>query len=651
MTPDESRAQRLFSDNSGVWLPPPDLTVSQWADRERRIPPEASAEPGMWRTSRAEYQRAVMDAVSDPATERIVMMTSAQIGKTEILLNVIGYFIDQETSPILKLDPTLDMGQAFSKDRLAPMIRDTPALQRKIKDPRSRDSGNTLLHKTFTGGHITIAGANSPASLASRPIRVLLCDEVDRYPVSAGTEGDPLSLAMKRTQNFWNRRIIWVSTPTILGISRIEKAYNASSREEWCVPCPSCGEYQPYAWERIVWKDRPEPVMVCARCGTEFNEVGWKAGQERGVWIAANAEERRTRGFHMNAFASPWATWKNLVEQYQEAFRNGEEELKVWWNTVLGLPWENQEGTIEAETMETHREEYPAELPDGVLVLTCGVDTQDDRLECEVVGWGLGKESWGIEYRVFYGDPGRSEVWNALDDFLSKLWRYRDGEQIGLSCVCIDSAGHFTDEVYRFVKPRARRNIFAIVGRGREGMPSVGKPSRNNRRHVALFTLGVTTIKGALFSRLKVEAPGPGYCHFPLEAKNNHRGYDAVYFKGLLSERMVVRRVRGRETITWEPRSVGIRNEPLDTRVYATGAMELFNPNFEMHAQRRARKATKSAAPRPPEVRKTPERRPEAPEKVNETQQSEPENAPKAPERRAKTPRRGVRLLRAGMRF
>ena len=654
MTPDESRAHRLFSDNSSVWLPPPDLTVSQWADRERRISPEASAEPGTWRTSRAEYQRAVMDAVSDPATERIVMMTSAQIGKTEILLNVIGYFIDQEPSPILKLDPTLDMGQAFSKDRLAPMIRDTPALQGKIKDPRTRDSGNTLLHKTFTGGHITIAGANSPASLASRPIRVLLCDEVDRYPVSAGTEGDPLSLAMKRTQNFWNRRVIWVSTPTILGISRIEKAYNASSREEWCVPCPSCGEYQPYAWERIIWKDRPEPVMVCAKCGAEYGETAWKAGQERGVWIAANPEERKTRGFHLNAFASPWATWTGLIEQYQEAFRNGEEELKVWWNTVLGLPWESQEGTIEAEAMETHREEYAAELPDGVLVLTCGVDTQDDRLEAEVVGWGLGKESWGIEYRVFYGDPGRSEVWNALDDFLSRVWRYRDGETLGLSCVCIDSAGHFTDEVYRFVKPRARRNVFAIVGRGRAGMPSVSKPSRNNRRHVALFTLGVTTIKGALFSRLKVENPGAGYCHFPLESRTGHRGYDEVYFKGLLSERMVVKRIKGRETVTWEPRSVGIRNEPLDTRVYATGAMELFNPNFEMHAQRRAKKAAKSTASGQPKIRRNPVQRPPAAPDVKGSPQNEPDPAPETPntpERRAKKSRRGVRLLRAGMRF
>ena len=229
MTETELNVRRHFCDEgNNLFSPPPNFTISEWADAERKIPPEASAEPGQWRTSRAEYQREIMNAVSDPLTERVVVMTAAQVGKTEILLNTIGYFIDLEPGPILCLNPTLEMGQAFSKDRLAPMIRDTPVLRDKIKDPCSRDSGNTLLHKKFMGGHITITGANSPASLASRPIRILLCDEVDRYPISAGTEGDPLTLAMKRTQNFWNRRVVWVSTPTLLGISRIEKAYNAT---------------------------------------------------------------------------------------------------------------------------------------------------------------------------------------------------------------------------------------------------------------------------------------------------------------------------------------------------------------------------------------------------------------------------------------
>ena len=605
MTLDESR-QSLSSPISYTWLPPPDLTIAQWADEFRRIPPEASAEPGRWRTSRAEYQREIMNAISDPLVERVVVMTAAQVGKTEILLNTIGFFIDQEPSPILVLQPTLDMGQSFSKDRLAPMIRDTPSLQDKVKDPRSRDSGNTIMHKKFTGGHVTISATNSPVSLASRPIRVLLCDEVDRYPPSAGKEGDPLTLAMKRTQNFWNRCIVWVSTPGLLQSSRIYPAYQLSSQEEWCIPCPTCGEHQPIEWERISYKDLPEPVMTCAKCGAVHNEIEWKAGQDRGIWIAKNPDVKKIRGFHMNAFCSSWARWTELVEGYKEALHNGEESLKGWWNTALGLPFENTEGTIEAEALESHREKYDAELPDGVLVLTCGVDTQDDRLECEVVGWGVGHESWGIEYRVFYGDPGLKEVWQALDDFLSKTWSYSNGDKLGLGCVCIDSAGHFTDEVYRFCKSRVRRNIFAIVGRGREGMPSVSKPSRNNRRHVVLFTLGVTTIKGTLFSRLKVENRGAGYCHFPLDAKHNHRGYDSVYFKGLLSERMVVKRVKGRDTITWETRSPGLRNEPLDTRVYATGAIELLNPNFEMHKKRRSKKTENAPMPKLklPEIQK-----------------------------------------------
>ena len=643
MTQDELRVQQLLSSHSNIWLPPPDLTISEWADKFRRISSEASAEPGQWRTSRAEYQREIMNAISNPLVERVIVMTSAQVGKTEILLNTIGYFIDQEPSPILVLQPTLNMGQSFSKDRLTPMIRDTPALQDKVKDARSRDSGNTIMHKKFVGGHITISATNSPVSLASRPIRVLLCDEVDRYPESAGKEGDPLTLAMKRTQNFWNRRIVWVSTPGLLETSRIYPGFQLSSQEEWCVPCPSCGEYQAFTWEQISYKDKPEPVMTCAKCGAVHNEVEWKSNQERGKWIAKNPAETKIRGFHMNAFASPWASWTGLIKDYEEALHNGEESLKGWWNTALGLPYENAIGTIEVEALESHREEYNAELPDGVLVLTCGVDTQDDRLECEVVGWGVGKESWGIEYRVFYGDPGLNEVWQALDDFLLKLWSYQNGEKIGISCACIDSAGHFTDEVYKFCKPRARRNIFAIVGRGREGMPSVSKPSRSNRRHVALFTLGVNTIKGTLFSRLKLERHGAGYCHFPLDPKHNHRGYDAVYFKGLLSERMVVKRVKGRDTITWETRSPGLRNEPLDTRVYATGALELFNPNLEMHPRRRIKRTSKNTMPKlkQPEF-KEPEVKAEVPEQNQEIKQ------PVVKKRVSTT---GAGIIRRGLRF
>lgn len=520
-----------------------------------------------------------MDAISSHA-QRIVIMTAAQVGKSEILLNTLGYYVHQEPSPILMLQPTLEMGESFSKDRLATMIRDTPVLAERIADPKSRSSGNTLLHKKFPGGQITIAGANSPASLASRPIRVLLCDEVDRYPVSAGSEGDPLSLAMKRTANFWNRKIVWVSTPTIKDVSRIEAAYALTTQEEWCVPCPVCGTPQAYTWEALEYVNHTEPVMKCLHCGRYSNERDWKSGT--GAWLAA--QERDIRGFHMNAFASPWLSWQDIVNQYTEAYETGEEMLKVWTNTVLGLPYEQKAGVVEIDALRDNRIDYTA-LPDECLILTCGVDTQDDRLELEVVGWGEGCVSWGVEYRVIYGSPGGSEVWQELDEYLSRTWSRIDGTQLGISCTCIDSAGHFTDAVYRFCKSRSSRRIFAIVGRGMMGLPSASKPSRNNRHRVPLFTLGVTTIKGVLHSRLQAEPNTAGYCYFP---RNPKAGYDDTYFAGLLSERMVIRRKKGRDYITWEPRGSHVRNEPLDCRVYAMGAYEILNPDIARHKKREA---------------------------------------------------------------
>lgn len=568
-----------------LWSPPPDISIAEWADYFRVISPEASAEIGRWHTDRAPYQREIMNAISDDSIERVIMMSAAQVGKSEIILNTIGYYVDKEPSPILLLQPTLEMGEAFSKDRLAPMIRDTPCLTGKIKDPRARDSGNTLLHKRFAGGHITIAGANSPAGLASRPIRILLCDEVDRYPVSAGTEGDPLNLAQKRTQNFWNRKILFVSTPTLLGVSRIAKEYDLSSKEEWTLPCPECKQYNALDFENIRFKDVREPVMKCNYCGREFGELEWKRNQLLGKWRINNPDITRVRGFHLNAFASPWASWTKLCTDYQEAKINGEENLKVWTNTVLGLPYESKSGTLDSEILENRREKYNAELPDGVLVLTAGVDVQDDRLECEIVGWGLGHESWGICYKTIYGDPSLNETWLLLDDFLCKAWHFKDGRALLLSCVCIDSGGHFTDEVYIYTKPRSKRNIFAIIGRGGYGRPSVAGPTRNNRRKVPLFTLGVSTIKGVLQSRLMTEKPGAGFCHFP---DDKDSGYDTRYFAGLVSERMITKRIRGREQIVWEVRNKNVRNEPLDCRVYATGALEIFNPDLAKHAARMA---------------------------------------------------------------
>lgn len=577
----ELKTVKLFRQIVKRVAPPPKLTVSQWADAHRKLSSESSAEPGQWRTDRAPYQREIMDAVSDPQIETIVIMSSAQVGKSEILNNVIGYHIDYDPAPIMMVQPTEALAEAYSKDRIAPMIRDTPALQGKVKDVKSRDSGNTLLHKKFPGGHLTLSGANAPSSLASRPIRVVLCDEVDRYPASAGTEGDPVKLVSKRTTTFWNRKIILVSTPTIKGVSRIEAAYEDSTMEQWCLPCPSCGEHQPLTWEQIRFDREEESVTsvkhACRECGALHGEHEWKSGAGR--WIARK-KHNKTRGFHLNELASPWKSWTTVVEDFLEAKRNGTEQLKTWVNTSLGESWEEQGEQLEEEQLLKRREHYDTEVPAKVSVLTAAVDVQGDRLEVEVVGWGPEKESWGIEYRRFYGDPGAPDIWNELDKYLDRDFAHESGGKIRISCTCIDSGGHFTTEVYRFCKAREHRRIFAIKGQGGD-IAFIGRMSRTPRERCALFVIGVDNGKEKVMSWLKREFEGPGYCHFPREAE---RGYDEEYFKGLTSEKRVIRYHKGRPRIEWVKKG-GARNEPLDLRNYAYAALEILNPNLSIPFQ------------------------------------------------------------------
>ena len=562
----------LFRNIVSILAPPPLLTVSKWADNYRKLSPESSAEPGQWRTSRAEYQREIMDSLSNKETEIIIVMSSAQVGKTELINNIVGYFIDYDPSPIMLLMPTLDLAQSYSKKRLAPMIRDTPVLRNKVKDAKSRDSDNTLLEKGFPGGYIALTGANSPTGLSSRPIRILLADEVDRFPASAGIEGDPLSLAEKRTKTFWNKKKFFVSTPTEKGISRIDKEFDDSSQEEWCLPCPVCGELQPLKWAQIHFED---VTHECKFCEKRSNEFEWKAG--KGKWIAKYPEKIKKRGFHLNALASPWERWENIIEEFKLAKKNGTDTLKTWVNTTLGEVWEADEGEgADNDDLVARREYYINEVPRKVIVLTAGVDVQDDRLE--VVGWGAGKESWGIQYKVFYGDPGQAIVWQQLDEYLLKTFWFEEDDGLVISCVCIDSGGHYTTEVYKFCKVREHRRIFAIKGVGGYGKPFIGKPTRNNRERAALFSIGVDTGKETILSRLKIQEDGPGYCHFPIE---DGRGYDENYFKGLTSEKRVLRYKKGVPTFEWIKKSSSIRNEPMDLRNYANAAFEILNPNLD----------------------------------------------------------------------
>lgn len=583
---------------------------------------ESSAEPGKWMTSRAEYQRGIMDAGSDPRVETVIVMSAAQVGKTEILNNVIGFYIQHDPSPILLVQPTLEMAEAWSKDRLAPMIRDTPSLQGKVRDPRSRDSNNTLLHKVFPGGHITTCGANSPASLASRPIRVVGCDEVDRYPASAGPEGDPLALVKKRTATFWNRKVFLMSTPTVKGASRIEVAYQASDQRLYFVPCPHCGRRQVLRWAHVRWEPGdPETARYeCEACGQPWNEAQRLDAIRHGGWVAT-ATSHGIAGFHLPGLYSPWVSLAEAVREFLEA-KKLPETLRVWVNTYLGETWEDQGEQVDDVGLYDRREDYETDVPRSVVVLTAGVDVQDDRLECELVGWGRYEESWSLDYRVFHGDPAGFDVWRDLDVFLTSRWTHPDGRALKIATAFVDSGGHHTQAVYSFCKPREALRIYACKGVGGEGRPLIGRPSKNNKGKIKLFALGVDTAKELIYARLKIKEQGPGYCHFP-------KRYDEEYFRQITAEKVITRYHRGFAKRVWEKKGRMIRNEALDCRVYALAAFALLGTNINKLADRIERRMR----------RDQPEPEDQQPEVV-ESEPMVPDPSPVPPARRKPRPGR-----------
>ena len=554
-----------------TWTPPKNLKISDWADNYRKLSPESSAEAGQWRTDRAEYQREIMDAFNDPDIQRIIFMKSAQVGATEVLLNVIGYYIDQDPAPILIMQPTLAMSQAFSKDRLATMIRDSEKIRHCVKDARSRDSGNTVLSKKFAGGNLNIVGSNSAAGLASRPIRIVLADEVDRYEQSAGTEGDPISLATKRTTTFWNKKIYMCSTPTIKGLSRIEIAFEESDKRYYHVPCPECNVKQVLKWKNIVWEEnKPETAnYACNECGAVIDESKKQWMLKHGEWIAS-APKSNTAGFHISELYSVWSTWADMAKSFFEA-KKSPEMLKTWINTALGESWEEQGETVEYDTLLARRLNYDhTTIPEDVLILTAGVDTQKDRLELQLVGWGKNYEAWVCDYNIFWGDPNAMNVWNDLDAYLKKRFKTESERSIPISCCTIDSGGHHTNMIYQFTKPRQARRIFAVKGLSVAGKPIANRPTFVGKNKATLYGVGTDSAKEAIFARLSTDADSTTL-HFCSDL-------DEEYFKQLTAEKRITKFVRGRKTLAWK--QIRPRNEALDTLVYNFAAIYILNPNF-----------------------------------------------------------------------
>jgi phage terminase large subunit GpA-like protein len=571
---------------SQSFSPPPKLTVSEWADEYRYLSPEASSEPGKWSTARVEPSRGIMDAFADPEIEIVTCMVAAQTVKTEVINNVVGFHAHLDPGPMLILQPTLQMAEAYSKDRLAPMIRDTKELAEKIGH-NARDSEDTILHKKYPGGHITMAGANSPASLASRPIRILLCDEVDRYEASAGKEGDPVSLAIERTTTFWNRKIALVSTPTIKGASRIESSFEESDQRRYFVACSKCGHWQHLKWKQVRWPaDNPMAAKYhCEYTDPDTGEAcdhGWSEAERlkaisRGRWIATKPEVKGHAGFHLNRIASPWRALGEMARDFVNV-RKHPERLKTWVNTRLAETWEERGERANPDSIYERREEYDAAvvLPAGVGAITAAVDIQDDRAEVEWVGWGLDDESWSLDYKVHYGVPNTPGFWEVVDEALLRTFNHPSGIVMRVEASCIDAGGHFTQHVYNFVRTRLVRRVYGIFGRSGANRPIwPAKGTQHKGKNVTIFILGVDQGKDMHYKRLELKEPGPGYCHYPLQEH-----YDKKFFDGLTAEKAILKVDKKGFTVK-EWHKVQARNEPLDLRVYNIAARLSLGINME----------------------------------------------------------------------
>lgn len=587
------KTERFMAGLMKGMLPPDDLTVSEWAEKKRRLSAEASAEPGPWRNDRTPYLRDVMDSFSDPRVRHIVMVAASQVGKTEAELNIIGYIIDEDPGSILFIHPTVTDAKEFSKLRVAPMIRDSPTLKRKVADAKQRDSANTILQKSYPGGILTLCGSTEAHSLCSKPIRYVLGDERDRWAVSAGNEGDPWDLAMARQTTFYNAKAVEVSTPTIKNASAIEAAYSKGTMERWMTQCPHCGEYHEMQWKNIRFKYKEHIVSnkrtyevtsiyhVCPGCGGVSDERTMK--RQHSKWVATNPQALANgcRSFWLNAFCSQWASWESIILKFLDAHDNSK-KLQVVFNTCFGELWEDRGGLMGEEELLARREEYPAELPGGVLVLTCGIDTQDDRIEYEIVGHGHWGETWGIKAGVIMGRPDSEEVWEALDEVLDHRYEFQNGVGLKISMAFMDEGGHFTQQVRAGCRARFQKKLFDIKGIYGSDKPYTSPPKKQKITidgsyygEVWQYQIGVDSGKQLIFDNLRVQTPGTNYCHFPLRDD-----YGPAYFKGLMSETLTYDETK-KNPWMWKKIPGHERNERLDCRNYALAAFAALTVNLD----------------------------------------------------------------------
>lgn len=562
--------------------PIPITTVSEWADRSRYLTSDSAAEPGRWRTMRTPYLKEILDNLSpnSPINE-VIAQKGVQLGFTEAALNVVGCYVDLAPCPIMYVMPTIEVAKGFSESRVDPMISCCPSLKEKIRPPRERDSGNTKFTKKFPGGLLVISGSNSAASLRSRPIRVLLLDEVDAYPLDVDGEGSPISLAEKRQSTFGLKRKRYkLSTPTMEHTSVIEPEYLKTDQRKYYVPCPHCGCTQELKFEQLRWNahDYEKVYYECVepQCKALIHERFKTKMLEAGSWVVtcpANLSPTK-RGYHLNSLYSPigWLSWADIAKEFDEA-EHDENKMKTFVNTILGETWKVKGEVPDWKNLYNRRERYEFNKPSkDVVFITVGVDVQGDRLELQVMGWGRGRRMYSLDYRVIPGQTSTKEPWDRLADVVSETWEREDGLILPMRLMAVDT-GYNTQFCYDFCRRFDPTQVIPIKGQDEQrimvvpprqvDVNSVGKKIGR----VKVWNVGVSMIKSEIYGRLKLEITDgvvpPNYIHFP--------EYDEKFFRGITAEVLQVTTTkRGFKSYAWVKKYP--ENEPLDTTVYARAA-------------------------------------------------------------------------------
>ena len=554
-----------------AFTPAPELEIADFAEQNIYLPPEAN-EPGLIRVDRTPYMREVMNSVKHhPET---ALMCSAQVGKTQALLCITAYFMVHDPCGIMILRPTIQSAEDFSKERVSTMLRDSRVFDDLIAPARSRDSGNTLLHKLFPGGFLAMAGGNSPSSVSSRAARILLVDEADRLPESAGDEGDPVQLAKKRCTTFWNKRFFINSTPDNISTSKIADWWERSDKRFFHLPCPHCGHYQPLIWENLTYPgkgtkeyDLSQIYYNCENCNEPFPEHLKGEIMLKGKWVSTATSD--IRGYYLWEGYSPWSSWESICQRYQDCYEDPE-RLRVFQNLTLGRPWQDELVSeldykkiyYRAEAEGNNR----GEITEEMLLLTAGVDVQGDRLECTLFACGAQKYKAVVDHQVFFGNPAQNDVWEKLQGYLELTRVHPLGRKIGVSAVGVDS-GFLSEDVYLQVRKRLNRRWFALKGRAGERPIVVsmqvqdknrfGKSARNFRAYI----VGVDSLKETLFRQV-----GDELVHFP-------SGLDLEYYEQFTGEKQISFYRNGQAVYKWEKTAANV--EALDCAVYALAAAHL----------------------------------------------------------------------------